>query len=50
MFIVMRYLQINEAEKLKEDFDIVKVDYKFLNRETGLKPIRLTPKKLGKEN
>ena len=38
------------AEKLKEDFDIVKVDYKFLNRETGLKPIRLTPKKLGKEN
>ena len=29
------------AEKLKQDFDVVKVDYKFLNRETGLKNIRL---------
>ena len=28
-------------EKLKQDFDVVKVDYKFLNRETGLKNIRL---------
>ena len=28
------------AEKLKQDFDVVKLDYKFLNRETGLKPIR----------
>ena len=29
------------AEKLKQDFDVVKLDYKFLNRETGLKSIRL---------
>jgi len=29
------------AEKLKKDFDVTKLDYKFLNRETGLKPIRL---------
>lgn len=29
------------ADKLKKDFDAVKLDYKFLNRETGLKPIRL---------
>ena len=29
------------ADKLKQDFDVVKLDYKFLNRETGLKPIRL---------
>ena len=29
------------ADKLKQDFDVVKIDYKFLNRETGLKPIRL---------
>ena len=29
------------ADKLKKDFDVVKLDYKFLNRETGLKPIRL---------
>jgi len=29
------------ADKLKKDFEIVKMDYKFLNRETGLKPIRL---------
>ena len=29
------------ADKLKKDFDVVKMDYKFLNRETGLKPIRL---------
>lgn len=28
------------ADKLKQDFDVVKLDYKFLNRETGLKPIR----------
>lgn len=28
------------AEKIKKDFDVVKLDYKFLNRETGLKPIR----------
>ena len=27
------------AEKLKQDFDVVKLDYKFLNIETGLKPI-----------
>jgi S-adenosylmethionine/arginine decarboxylase-like enzyme len=29
------------ADKLKQDFDVVKLDYKFLNRETGLRPIRL---------
>ena len=29
------------ANKIKEDFDVVKIDYKYLNRETGLKPIRL---------
>ena len=29
------------ADKLKKDFDVVRMDYKFLNRETGLKPIRL---------
>jgi len=29
------------ADKLKKDFEIVKMDYKFLNRETGLKPIKL---------
>ena len=29
------------AEKIKQDFDVVKIDYKYLNRETGLKPIRL---------
>ena len=29
------------ADKLKKDFDVVKMDYKFLNRETGLKPIKL---------
>jgi len=29
------------ADKLKKDFDVVRLDYKFLNRETGLKPIRL---------
>ena len=29
------------AEKIKSDFDVVKIDYKYLNRETGLKPIRL---------
>ena len=28
------------ADKLKQDFDVVKLDYKFLNRETGLKSIR----------
>ena len=29
------------ADKLKKDFEVVRMDYKFLNRETGLKPIRL---------
>ena len=29
------------AENIKADFDVVKIDYKYLNRETGLKPIRL---------
>ena len=29
------------ANKIKEEFDVVKIDYKYLNRETGLKPIRL---------
>ena len=29
------------ADKLKKDFDVVKLDYKFLNRETALKPIKL---------
>lgn len=29
------------ADKLKQDFDVVKIDYKFLDRETGLKSIRL---------
>ena len=29
------------ADKLKKDFDVIKMDYKFLNRETGLKSIRL---------
>ena len=29
------------AEKIKSDFDVIKLDYKYLNRETGLKPIRL---------
>ena len=29
------------ADKIKNDFDGVKLDYKYLNRETGLKPIRL---------
>ena len=29
------------ANKIKEDFEIIKIDYKYLNRETGLKPIRL---------
>jgi len=29
------------ADKIKADFDVVKIDYKYLNRETGLKPIRL---------
>ena len=29
------------ADKIKSDFDVVKIDYKYLNRETGLKPIRL---------
>ena len=24
------------AEKIKQDFDVVKLDYKYLNRETGL--------------
>jgi S-adenosylmethionine/arginine decarboxylase-like enzyme len=29
------------ADKLQADFDVVKLDYKFLNRENDLKPIRL---------
>jgi len=29
------------ADKLKKDFSVNKLDYKFLNRETGLKPIAL---------
>ena len=29
------------AEKIKADFDVIKLDYKYLNRETGLKPLRL---------
>ena len=29
------------ANKIKEVFAVVKIDYKYLNRETGLKPIRL---------
>lgn len=29
------------SQKIEKDFDVVKLDYKFLNRETGLKPIRL---------
>ena len=29
------------ANKIKADFDVIKLDYKYLNRETGLKPIRL---------
>jgi S-adenosylmethionine/arginine decarboxylase-like enzyme len=29
------------AEKIKQDFKVERIDYKFLNRETGLKPIRL---------
>ena len=30
-----------DKDKIKADFDVVKIDYKYLNRETGLKPIRL---------
>jgi len=33
------------AEKIKQDFDVVKIDYKFLNRETGLKNIRIKKEK-----
>ena len=29
------------SDKLKRDFDCVKIDYKFLNRETGLKSIKV---------
>ena len=29
------------ANKIKSDFEVTKIDYKYLNRETGLKPIRL---------
>lgn len=29
------------ADKLQADFEVTKLDYKFLNRETELKPIRL---------
>jgi len=34
------------AEKIKSDFNVTKLDYKFLNRETGLKPIRLKKEKM----
>ena len=34
------------AEKIKADFNTTKLDYKFLNRETGLKPIRLKKEKM----
>lgn len=34
------------AEKIKVDFNTTKLDYKFLNRETGLKPIRLKKEKM----
>ena len=34
------------AEKIKTDFNTTKLDYKFLNRETGLKPIRLKKEKM----
>jgi len=29
------------SDKLKRDFDCAKIDYKFLNRETGLKSIKV---------
>jgi len=29
------------SDKLKRDFDCTKIDYKFLNRETGLKSIKV---------
>ena len=29
----------NICQKIKEDFDITKIEYKFLNRETGLQDI-----------
>jgi len=29
------------ADKIKQDFEVERIDYKFLNRETGLKPIRM---------
>ena len=29
----------NICKKIKEDFDITKIEYKFLNRETGLQDI-----------
>ena len=34
------------GEKIKSDFNVTKLDYKFLNRETGLKPIRLKKEKM----
>ena len=34
------------AEKIKVYFNKTKLDYKFLNRETGLKPIRLKKEKM----
>ena len=34
------------AEKIKNDFSAVKCDYKFLNRITGLKSIKLNKDKL----
>jgi len=27
------------CDKIKEDFDVSKIEYKFLNRETGLQDI-----------
>ena len=38
------------ADKLQADFDVVKLDYKYLNRETELKPIRLKKDKLNYAN
>jgi S-adenosylmethionine/arginine decarboxylase-like enzyme len=38
------------ADKLQADFEVVKLDYKYLNRETELKPIRLKKDKLNYAN
>ena len=29
-------VELKIANKIKSDFDVVKLDYKYLNRETGL--------------